>query len=66
MRHRHTTYLSLTAVPASLPSAAPGYPHPTRRCRRTASKGDGVEGVGVGGAGRTEATDEVPDIEPHY
>ena len=26
---------------------------------------DGVEGVGVGGAGRAETTDEVPDIQPH-
>ena len=28
-------------------------------------KEDGVHEVGVGGAGRAEATDEVPDIQPH-
>ena len=28
-------------------------------------KEDRVEGVGVGGAGRAEPADEVPDIQPH-
>ena len=28
-------------------------------------KEDGVQGVGVGGVGRAEATDEMPDIQSH-